>query len=242
MAISKIVYKSSPSATPVTWMDATTATAAAADITAPKTAMLADGVVTTGTGTGGGGVSITVEQLPGGGEHYIISGTQSTGGVEYGTFTVTSDIGLADAGTTVNIGFSGQPDLLYVWMDRASFEALGTWANNTHYKFMLIKNDQTLMATSPYLRYSASEDWQTTLADASYIRYTAPNVTTTTDSNNPVGYTISGTMGMYNRNLTVNAINSDGTITFAKHSTAGSYIKAGTYHYYAVTGMAGILL
>ena len=55
MAISKIVYKESANATPVTWMDATTATAAAADITAPKTAMLADGVMTTGTGSGGGG-------------------------------------------------------------------------------------------------------------------------------------------------------------------------------------------
>lgn len=51
MAISKITYKSSPSATPETWMDATGATAAASDITSPKTAMLADGVVTTGTGT-----------------------------------------------------------------------------------------------------------------------------------------------------------------------------------------------
>ena len=36
-------------------MDATPATAAAADITSPKTAMLADGVMTTGTGSGGGG-------------------------------------------------------------------------------------------------------------------------------------------------------------------------------------------
>ena len=53
MAISKVIYKSSPSATGVTWMDATSATAAAADIIAPKTAMLADGVVTTGTGSGG---------------------------------------------------------------------------------------------------------------------------------------------------------------------------------------------
>lgn len=53
MAISKVIYKSSSSATPATWMDATTATAAAADIIAPKTAMLADGVVTEGTGTSG---------------------------------------------------------------------------------------------------------------------------------------------------------------------------------------------
>lgn len=51
MAISKITYKSSPSATPETWMDSTGATAEAADIVAPKTAMLADGVVTEGTGT-----------------------------------------------------------------------------------------------------------------------------------------------------------------------------------------------
>lgn len=71
MAIAKIVYKESANATPVTWMDATSATAAAADITAPKTAMLADGVMTTGTGSGGG-----------------------TGGLEYetGTYTPAEDI------------------------------------------------------------------------------------------------------------------------------------------------------
>ena len=63
MAISKIVYKENAEATPVVWMDATTATAAAADITAPKTAMLADGVMTTGTGSGGG-VVILEKYIP----------------------------------------------------------------------------------------------------------------------------------------------------------------------------------
>lgn len=58
MAISKIVYKANASATPVTWMDATPATAAASDIIATKTAMLADGVLTTGTGSGGGSISL----------------------------------------------------------------------------------------------------------------------------------------------------------------------------------------
>lgn len=52
MAVAKVIYKSSANATPEVWMDATTATAAAGDITSPKTAMLADGVVTTGTGSG----------------------------------------------------------------------------------------------------------------------------------------------------------------------------------------------
>lgn len=70
MAISKVVYKSSASATPVTWMDATPATALAADIMSPKTAMLADGVLTTGTGSGGGGGLV----------------------YETGTFTPTTDI------------------------------------------------------------------------------------------------------------------------------------------------------
>lgn len=55
MAISKVIYKSSASAQGEIWIDATPATAAAADIMSPKTAMLADGVVTQGTGTGGGG-------------------------------------------------------------------------------------------------------------------------------------------------------------------------------------------
>ena len=86
MAISKIIYKSSPSATPVTWMDATPATAAAADITSPKTAMLANGVVTTGTGTGGG-MSVTTETLANGGLHYIISG--ASGGASYYNGSIT---------------------------------------------------------------------------------------------------------------------------------------------------------
>lgn len=55
MAISKIIYKANASATPEVWMDSTPATAVAADILAPKTAMLANGVLTTGTGSGGGG-------------------------------------------------------------------------------------------------------------------------------------------------------------------------------------------
>lgn len=59
MPISKIIYKASDQATGEIWMDSTPATAAAADILAPKTALLANGVLTTGTGTGGGGDTYT---------------------------------------------------------------------------------------------------------------------------------------------------------------------------------------
>lgn len=54
MAISKVIY-TDLNGNSTTWMDATPATAAAADITLPKTAMLANGIVTAGTGSGGGG-------------------------------------------------------------------------------------------------------------------------------------------------------------------------------------------
>lgn len=50
MAVSKVIVNG------VTKMDATGATAAAADIIAPKTAMLADGEVTPGTGSRGSGM------------------------------------------------------------------------------------------------------------------------------------------------------------------------------------------
>ena len=51
MAVSKVILNGT------TLIDATTATASAADILSPKTAMLANGVMTTGTGTGGGGTT-----------------------------------------------------------------------------------------------------------------------------------------------------------------------------------------
>lgn len=51
MSVSKVIVNG------VTKMDATSATAAAADITAPKTAMLANGEMTEGTGSGSGGYS-----------------------------------------------------------------------------------------------------------------------------------------------------------------------------------------
>jgi len=52
MAISKVVLNGT------TLMDATTATATAEDIIAPKTALIATGVMTEGTGTGGGGIDV----------------------------------------------------------------------------------------------------------------------------------------------------------------------------------------
>lgn len=105
MAISKVIYKTSPQDTGTVWMDATPATAAASDITAPKTAMLADGVLTTGTGSGGGG-----------------------GGLEYeeGTWTPVSDI----ADTSISFANPhSEPPVLVMLTDTDS-ESIGVDASN----------------------------------------------------------------------------------------------------------------
>lgn len=77
MPVSKVIFKASASATPEVWMDSTTATALAEDITAPKTAMLANGVMTEGTGTGGSGGGVNVYQDQDG---YIVLDPNGGGG------------------------------------------------------------------------------------------------------------------------------------------------------------------
>lgn len=110
MAISKIIYKSSAEATPEVWMDATMATAAAANIIAPYTAMLADGVMTTGTGSGGGG------------------------GLEYetGTWTPTEDIARGEIAFTDN--HTTTPCFIAIY-DASSCSTLETYSNNTELFF-----------------------------------------------------------------------------------------------------------
>lgn len=114
MAVSKVVFKSSPTATPVTWIDATTATAAASDIASSKSAMLANGVVTTGTGTGGGSVTVVDTQDSHGGIVKTITSSVSSH-VVLGTFTASS----SEKGTAKNISIpysgSGYPISLVIY-------------------------------------------------------------------------------------------------------------------------------
>ena len=120
MAISKVVYKSSASAQGVTWIDATPATAEAADIISPQTAMLADGVVTQGTGSGGitptGNINITQAgqtDVTNYATATVASGTAGTptatkGAVSNHSVTVTPSVtnsaGYIDGGTKTGTG------------------------------------------------------------------------------------------------------------------------------------------
>ena len=116
MAVSKVVYKESSNATPVTWMDATSATASASNIISPYTAMLANGVVTTGTGTGGGGAS------------NFVRGTFTASASEKGT---SKDVTVAYTG-------SGYPISCIVYPSVGSFKSGSDIYELVEYKAMVM--------------------------------------------------------------------------------------------------------
>lgn len=116
MAVSKVVYKESANATPVTWMDATSATASASNIISPYTAMLANGVVTTGTGTGGGGAS------------NFVRGTFTASASEKGT---SKDVTVAYTG-------SGYPISCIVYPSVGSFKSGSDIYELVEYKAMVM--------------------------------------------------------------------------------------------------------
>ena len=136
MAVSKVVYKSSANATPVVWMDATPATAAAADIISPKTAMLANGVVTTGTGSGGGASNIVT-----------------------GTFTA----GTAGAAQSVTISYtgSGYPIACYIYPSAGSYNSSTGIYSSTQYKaiLQLAMSKANISTTPDYSTSNVEKNW-----------------------------------------------------------------------------------
>lgn len=154
--------------------------------------------------------------------------------IQTGTFTLASAITVTNAGTTINVGFSGHPNFIYIWLDKDSFDAVESLANNHYYRLALMANSQEIFETVPPIRYSVSLDVQSMYSDGDYLRVVSPNVTDSSDANNTKGKAV-GSMMYYNRNNNVDAINNDGTITVSKFSSATSYFYAGVYHYVAIT-------
>ena len=272
-------------------MNAIPATAASSDITSPKTAMLSNGIMTTGTGTGGAtptgtknisissngtttedvtnyaSASITVSvpnSYTSSDEGKVVSNgalvaqtssstttngtidttlinslsvnvpTSGSGSVEYGTFTVASNISLPDAGATVTVGFTGDPDYIYCWMDYDTFADIDSPVNNRLYRWIIAKKG-TATATFPPIRIAADTDAQTKYADCDYVCAQIANVNASSDASNPNGYAVA-TFNYNTRNPSVIRINSNGSVTLARNNTGSNYLLAGTYHYYAVTG------
>lgn len=91
MAISKVVYKSSSSATPVVWMDTTDKTVDVDKLLTGYTALKADGTSITGTYSPSGGSSYTLL----GSDEFTVN-TSSTTATEVGSFTVQSTIWTSD--------------------------------------------------------------------------------------------------------------------------------------------------
>lgn len=158
--------------------------------------------------------------------------------VETGTFTVTSDISVPGNGTpaSLNVGFSGQPDFIYVWMDKDSFDNLEAWANNRWWRFWLAKKDSSF-ATLPPIRQANDVDFQSIYADCNYISAVGSGAYASTDPSNVSGHAVIG-IGLNNRNADAFAINNNGTLTIATSSGQNQLVLAATYHYVAITGLS----
>lgn len=158
---------------------------------------------------------------------------QSAVTAETGTFEVESDINITQNGATIDVGFSGHPDVLLVWLDDTDFQALASISNNRWYRFALLKRDDAILNTIPLERLSNTTSVQTAMknANAEYILCLASN-TGTCDEGHATGSTWYSATNAANQR-----INNDGTIFVARTSSSNQVMYAGTYHYIALTGV-----
>lgn len=178
-------------------------------VTGASDTCLSDAVATLASGYGGGG----------------------SGSVKTGTFTLTEDLPVSATGTVLPVGLTEQPDMLFVWLDKDSFEAIGTPAGAHWYAFELCKNT---LDTLPPVRYNSTDTIQRVNTGA-WIECVKYNVNTITLDGVSTIVT-SSTYGANASNTNVPNIASDGTVTVARYSSAASSFYAGTYHYIAIKG------
>lgn len=180
----------------------------------------------------GDSASMTPLEMPD--EIASISGGESDN-VEVGTFTVASDIAVTESGVDVTIGFSGQPDMIYCWMDADDFDDLDTYVNNRWYRWLIMKKDSAF-ATMPSLKSGASTLVQSIYANAPYLLAVSSSLNTNSDPDCASGYALGTISGYSEANVSLHSINSNGTLTLARFSSAASTILAAKYHYIAITG------
>ena len=157
--------------------------------------------------------------------------------IKTGSFTIDSDIAVTTSGNDIDVGFTGQPDMIYCWMTPTTFNNLETVSSNVWYRWAIIKND-SIVPSFPPVRINASTDVQGHFtSDIDYIIAATISVNTSTDPTNSKGYALNP-MGYSTYNSAVNAINNDGTITIARFSTVGQTVKTGTYNYIALYGLS----
>ena len=172
----------------------------------------------------GGGVSVSVETLPGGGEHYIISGTSGgSQNVEKGSFTLASDFALsATPAVFTPIKLSFKPDYFCMIMDNASWDDISTPGA---YAITMIGRD-----FSPPLRLASNGSTDSLTCDYAITMMT--NVTTSTDVSSN-GYAINGVMNPGQAYQERFYFDTDGYLYVGRYSTATTTIKAGTYNFVA---------
>ena len=198
-----------PTETPLT-DEINALTAYANTVTGASDTCLSDAVATLADGYGSGGGNVSVKT---------------------GTFTLANDLPIAAGGTVLPVGLTEQPDMLFVWMDKDSFNAIGTPAGGHWYACELCKNT---LDTLPPVRYNSTDTIQR-INTGAWIEVVKYNINTITLD----GVSTILTSAPYSANASntnVPNIASDGTVTLARYSSAASYLYAGTYHYIAIKG------
>lgn len=149
------------------------------------------------------------------------------GGVtaETGTITLASDFGLSTSPQNIpGLQLSFQPDFFYIVITRDSYEAktspgTGLWA--------MLAAKRTFF---PPGAASGSATPETATADYTFMTVTG----STANSSITGGYGI-GTMGYLGASYYSRfSVNANGTISVGRWSSASTYMKAGTYRYFAV--------
>lgn len=205
---------------------------------------------------GGSAIAVTTETLPNGGDHVIITGvdlsndtvtpetllsgvtahdasgqaivgTASGGGgitAETGTITLTSDFALSTSPQNIpglQLGF--KPDFFFILIDRTSFTAKSSPGAGL-YSLMAYNR-----SWSPPFASSSTATPETVNYDYTFLAIT--NVTANSSISTGYGLGMPTAVGTsyYSRFL----VNDNGTISIGRYSTATTYMRSGTYRYYA---------
>lgn len=191
-------------ATPLT--DAINAlTTYANTVTGASDTTLSDAVGTLAAGYGGGGGGVTAAT---------------------GTFTLASNFSLTTSAQEIpGLQLSFVPDLIFIMMERDSFEALTAWSSTL---FGLLAIRKSII---PPQVTASNVTADTASGTHAFLLYYTASASTASDC----GYAIDRPSVLSNSYYARYGVNNDGTVSVGRWSSAsGTKMQKGTYRYFAI--------
>lgn len=144
------------------------------------------------------------------------------GTAETGTFTLSSNLSLTTSAQVIpNLRLSFQPDFLFILMDRDSFDSLESYGGTL---FGLIASKVSQVALfSVGSNIISPSDYQILLMYNTVANSAAPN-----------GYALNLPSALGSSYYNRYSVNSDGTVSVGRYSSASTKMQAGTYRFFAM--------